>query len=180
MLCNVADLLIVTEKTEFMQRLLFILTITIICLSCKKDKVPAGEMLEIYLLKSFQVVTGKCQVDAATSTLQDTALVKNQDILEYFRDSHQFTLADSTIQKLKGLNDGTPFAIAIDKQVIYFGILKPSYSSSSCANSITMDYVLPGNKISMNLGYAGTDVNIDDRRNNPKIIATLKDQGKLR
>lgn len=163
-----------------MRQLLSILTIAAICLSCKKDKVQPGENLEIYLLKSYQLVTGKCQIDAATSALQDTAIVKNQDILEYFKANYQFVLTDNSLQKLKALNDGTPFAVAIDKQVIYYGILKPSFSSSTCANSITMDYVVPTNKITMRLGYAGTDINIDDQRNNSKLIATLKNQGKLK
>lgn len=163
-----------------MHRLLFVLTISAIFFSCKKNQVQAGENLEIYLLKSYQRVTGKCQIDARTSILQDTAIVRNQDILEYSKTNYQFTLTNRSIQKLKALNDGTPFAVAIDRQVVYYGILKPSYSSSSCAHSITMDYVGTNNKITMNLGYAGADGKIDDKRNNSKIIATLKNQGKLR
>lgn len=163
-----------------MRLLLFILTITAICLSCKKDKVQPGGKVEIYLLKSYQAVTGKCQIDASTAVLQDTATVKNQDILEYFKATYQFALTNNPIQKLRALNDGTAFAVAVDKQVIYYGIYKPSYSSSTCANSITMGYVGTDNKITMYLGYAGTDINIDDQRNNSKLIATLKNQGKLR
>lgn len=166
-----------------MRALLFILLISAICLSCKKGAVienQTGEKLEIYLLKSYRLVTGKCQTDAATAVLQDTAMIKNQDILEYFQAAYQFTLSDNSIKQLKALNDGTPFAVAVNKKVIYFGILKPSYSSSTCANSITMDYVGGYNKITMNLGYAGTDINIDDQRNNSLLITTLSNQGKLR
>jgi hypothetical protein len=43
-----------------------------------------------------------------------------------------------------------------------------------------MDYVLSNGKITMNLGYVGTDSNIDDQRNNSKLLATLKDQRKLK
>ena len=78
------------------------------------------------------------------------------------------------------MNEGTPFAIVVDKQVIYYGIIKTLNSSSSCTSSITMNHIVSGNKITMNLGYAGADVNIDDQRNNPKLIATIKNQGKLR
>ena len=163
-----------------MRQLLYCVTITLMFSSCRKDNVEAGETVEIYLLKSYRTVTGKCQIDGSASTLQDTALVKNQDILEFFTASTQFALTDNALQKIKALADRTPFAVAVDKQVIYFAILKPSYSSSSCSSSITVDYVGTGNKIKMNLGYAGTDINIDDQRNNPKLIATLKNQGKLR
>ena len=116
-----------------MRLLLFILTITAICLSCKKDKVQPGGKVEIYLLKSYQAVTGKCQIDASTAVLQDTATVKNQDILEYFKANYQFALTDNPIQKLRALNDGTAFAVAVDKQVIYYGIYKPSYFCTICS-----------------------------------------------
>jgi len=163
-----------------MRLLLFILTACIICLSCKKDNVKAGETVEIYLLKNNQTITGKCQIDPAVATLQDTAIVKNQDILEYYKANNQFALSDNSMQKMRALADRTPLAVVVDKQVVYYAILKPSYSSSSCTSSITVDYVGTGNRITMNLGYAGADLDIDDQRNNPKLLATLKNQGKLR
>lgn len=66
------------QKIVMKQLFLFSLMMTTICLSCKKDKVQAGENVEFYLLKSFQIVTGKCQIDAPTSTLRDTPTVKNK------------------------------------------------------------------------------------------------------
>jgi hypothetical protein len=163
-----------------MRQLVYFLTIALTFSSCKKGSIEAGKTVEMYLLKSYQTVTGKCQIDASASILQDTALVRNQDILEYFKASTQFALSDNCLQKIKALADKTPLAVVVDKQLIYFAILKPLYSSSSCPNSITMDYVGTGNKVSMKLGYAGAEINIDDQRNNPKLLATLKKQGKLR
>ncbi|MEP6676758.1 MAG: hypothetical protein ABJA78_16480 [Ferruginibacter sp.] len=166
-----------------MRLLLFILAACTICLSCKKDNVKAGETVEIYLFKSFQTVTGKCQIDASASLLQDTAAIKNQDILEYSQTNYQFKLTDSSIQKVKAFRDFTPFAVTVDKQVIYYGFFKPSISSSSCDNSITMDLDwTSGNKISLKLGYPEQpqSVTINDERNNEKLILTLKSQGKLR
>jgi hypothetical protein len=75
-----------------MRLLLLTLTITAICLSCKKEKVQAGENVEIYLLKTVQLVTGKCQIDSSASVIQDTPFVKNQDILEYSKANYQFAL----------------------------------------------------------------------------------------
>lgn len=163
-----------------MRLLLLTLTIIAICLSCKKDKVQAGENVEIFLLKTAQLVTGKCQIDSSASVIQDTPFVKNQDILEYSKANYQFALTDISIQKIRKLAEGTPFAVVVDKQVIYYGILKTGISSSSCPHSITMDNIGINNKITMNLGYAGADINIDDQRNNPKLLATLKNQGKLK
>lgn len=166
-----------------MRLLLFILTTCVICLSCKKDNVKASKPVEIYLLRTFKTVTGKCQIDASASLLQDTAVIKNQDILEYSQTNYQFKLTDSSIQKVKTFSDFTPFAVTVDKQVIYYGFFKPSISSSSCDNSITMDLDwTSGNKISLKLGYPGQlqGVTIDDERNNQNLIMTLKSQGKLK
>lgn len=162
-----------------MRPLLFIVITCLFFLSCKKD-LKSGDTVEIYVLKNSLPVAGKCQVDPATAILQDTALVKNQDILEYYRSTHQFALSDHSMQEIKTLADRTPFAVVVNKQVVYYAILKPSYSSSSCTSSITADYVGTGNRITMNLGYVGADLDIDDQRNNPVLIEALRNQGKLR
>ena len=166
-----------------MRLLLFILTACVMCLSCKKDNVKAGKNVEIYLFKTFQTVTGKCQIDGSTSLLQDTAAIKNGDILEYSQTNYQFKLTGASFQKVKTFRDFTPFAVTVDKQVIYYGFFKPGISSSSCDNSITMNLDwTSGNKISLQLGYPGQlpGVTIDDERNNQKLIMTLKSQGKLK
>ena len=78
--------------------------------------------------------------------------------------------------------DRTPFAITVDKQVIYYGLFKPSISSSSCDHSITMDVSWSSaSKIVLRLGYPGQlpGVTIDDQRNNPILLASLEKQGKL-
>jgi hypothetical protein len=166
-----------------MRPLLFILTIAAICFSCRKDNISAGETVEIYLLKTYQTMAGKCQINPSASTLQDIATINNQDILEYSQNSYEFTLTDEAIQKVKSFEDRTPFAVTVDKHIIYYGFFKPSISSSSCDHSITMDIAgSPGTKIYLRLGYPGVleGVAIDDQRNNPKLLATLKKQGKLK
>lgn len=163
-----------------MRLILTILLLTAICFSCKKDKVEPGVNVEIYLLKSSQAIPGKCQVDASSAVLQDIPIVKNQDVLAYSKTDYQFTISDDSIKKLRELADNAPFAVVVDKQVIYYGIVKPFYSSSTCENSITMNNFEASDKITMNLGYAGADRNIDDQRNNPKLLATLRNQGKLK
>lgn len=165
-------------------RIVFVVfTISAFCLSCKKDNVKGGETVEIYLLKNSQVVTGKCQIDPFVSVLHDTAIIKNQDILEYSKTNYQFKLTDPAIQKVKTFRDFTAFAVTVDRQVIYYGFFKPGFSSSSCDHSITMDVDwTSGNKITLKLGYPGQlqGVTIDDQRNNPYLIATLRKQGKLK
>jgi hypothetical protein len=181
--CNGFKYESVNKKSKIMRTLFFVLTITTLCLSCKKDNVKGGETVEIYLLKSSQLVTGKCQIDPLVSVLQDTAIIKNQDILEYSQTNYQFKLTDLAIQKVKTFRDFTAFAVTVDKQVIYYGFFKPGFSSSSCAHSITMDLDwTSANKITLKLGYPGQlqGVTIDDERNNSKLVATLSNQGKLK
>ena len=164
-----------------MRTLLFILVIVAVFSACKKSTVQ-GDSVEIYLLKKFQPVPGKCQVDAATAVLQDSAIVLDSDIITYSKSDYRFTLKFAAMQKIEALSDGTPFAVTVDKQVIYYGIFKPNFSSSFCDQSITMavDW-LAGNSIVLSLSYPGPSsvTTINDRRNNPKLIAMLQHQGKL-
>ncbi len=171
------------RQNAVMRHLIFTFIMSAICISCKKDHVNTGEPVEIYLLASYQTLTAKCQVDPSASTLEDEAVIRNQDILEYSKTEYTFKLTDQAIQKVKTFADRTPFAVTVDKQVIYYGFFKPSFSSSSCDHSITMDIDwASGDKIVLRLGYPGQlqGVTIEDQRNNPKLITTLANQGKLR
>ncbi|HVF81672.1 MAG TPA: hypothetical protein VM884_07050 [Flavisolibacter sp.] len=170
-------------KTNIVMRnLFFILTIVAICLSCSKNNITTGEIVEIYLLESYQTITSKCQIDPSLSVLKDKATIKNQDILAYSKTEYRFKLTEAAVQKIKALKDKTPFAVTVDKQVIYYGFFKPSVSSSSCDHSITMDVAwTPGNEIYLRLGYPGQlqGVTIEDKLNDPILIAALRTQGKL-
>jgi hypothetical protein len=169
------------KKTQ-MRVFIFIAILMSFCLSCKKEGVSAGERVEIYLLKTVKVVNGKCQIDAVGSVREDTPVVKNTDIFEYAAANYRFKLSDSSIQKINKFYDGTPFAVTVDKKIIYYGIFKPGFSSSSCDHSITMAVYFSTGEIRLNLGYPGSVPNssIDDQRNNSLLIATLKKQGKLK
>lgn len=165
-----------------MKFFLLLVASTLLSTACKKDKVAAGELAEVYLLKSYQLVSMKCQVDASTAILELTPIITNDDILEYSQGKYELKISSTSYEKLRLLSDKTPFAITVDKKVLYYGMLKPSYSSSSCDQSITMDYVLPENKVGLHLGYPGdTGAGvIDDQRNHPLWISTLNKQRKLK
>ncbi len=165
-------------------RLITLYIISIISIiSCNKGNTNAGQVVEIYLFQTFQTVPGKCRVDSSVSVLQQTALIKNQDIVSYSHLSYQFTLTDVGMAKINALKDFTAFAVTVDKEVMYYGILKQFTSSSSCDHSIvmTVDFT-SNNKINMGLGYPGMmqGVPIDDQRNHTKLLATLASQGKLK
>ncbi len=150
---------------------------------CKKDEeVAGGERIEIYKLEAYNLVQGKCQVAPNGIALDDNPVIANNDILEYIETTHAFRVTDAAKQRVSALRDGQPFAVTVDKTVIYYGIYKPSLSSSSCDHSITLgnDWSSP-NRLRFNLGYpSGGGSGITDQRGDPLIIGTLKKQGKLR
>lgn len=166
-----------------MRATILMLVIATSMFSCSKENVEPGQSVEIYLLKTYQSVPGKCQVDPLGSTIRDTPAISNHEILDYSRSRCEFRLSASAIQEIRTWPDRQPFAVAVDRQVIYFGIFKPVVSSSTCENSITLDVdINGGNKIYLRLGYPWTfeGVPIDDQRNNARLVATLKRQGKLK
>src|SRR5215203_3963132 len=122
-----------------MLRLLSIFIVFIGFLSCEKYKPKAQKEVEFILLKSFQFVPGKCQVDAATVTLETLPLVTNNDILWYSKKNYEFGLAASSIQKINSLGGRSAFAVTVDKKIIFFGVYMPLIMSSTCDHSITMD-----------------------------------------
>jgi hypothetical protein len=163
-------------------RTLLLTIITLLIFSCKKENAAPGKTVEIYLLKSFQLVNGQCRINQSTAILQDTVTIGNNDIQRYSISDHTFTLNFLTMQRVKAFRDITPFAVTVDKQVVYYGIFKSMYSSASCDNSITMNDIFSAdNKIVMQLGYPGVVqyTTVEDQRNNPKLIATLRSQGKI-
>ena len=165
-----------------MRPIVFFVVVIAACLSCNKEEVTDAEPVEVYLLKTIRFVPGKCQIDPSLSAIEDTPVIKNQDIIKYSPTFKEFKLSDAAFQKVKTFMDRTPFAITVDKQVIYYGLFKPSISSSSCDHSITMDVSWSSaSKIVLRLGYPGQlpGVTIDDQRNNPILLASLEKQGKL-
>ena len=151
---------------------------------CNKESSEAGEVVEIYLLKEYSLVTNRCEIVKSSIVLKDSELISNDDIHSYLHSTHKMILKDDGMAKLESVHDGTPFCMTVDKEIIYSGFFKPGYSSSTCFHSVTID-PLPylTNQISINLGYPSTpdDFPIDpDPRDNSLLIETLKKQGKLK
>lgn len=166
-----------------MRVLLLVLSLSVLTFSCRKNKVKGGDSIEIYQLKSYKNVTGKCQVDFTSAILEDVPFVSNDEILEYNKATHEYRLTAVATDRVKTLGGKSPFAFAIDKAPIFYGFYMPPMMSSTCDHSITMDVSYSqSNIIGLKLGYPGWiqgHTDIDDQRNHPKILATLLKQGKL-
>ena len=166
-----------------MSRLFSILIISIVFLSCKKDKPWPKREVEFSLLKSYQFVSGKCQVDASTAILETLPLVTNDDILWYSKNNYEFGLTANAIQKINAAAGRSAFAVTVDKEVIFLAVYMPGFMSSTCDHSITMDVNTLSNVATMHLGYPvyRRSANlINDQRNNPFFISGAFQPGEIK
>jgi hypothetical protein len=159
-----------------------ILTACLLFFSCENaGKSVAGKKVEIFLLASYDWIQDKCQVDPAAIVLQEKPFIENTDILSYDSKVYEYTLTEKATQKLTTILPRTPFAITVDKQVIFLFVHMPPIMSSTCLESITMSVDTSQSKMLLQLGYPWLTVGtaIDDKRNHPKLLETLANQGKL-
>ncbi|HUR12277.1 MAG TPA: hypothetical protein VM012_12955 [Flavitalea sp.] len=163
-----------------MRRLFSIALLLVLALSCTKTKsrVDAGSSIEIYLLQSVIPVPAKCQI--SSGTLRPEPLVANDDIIEYNENDHEYRVTATAYEKIRSLKGRIPFAITVDKEVVYYGFYNEPILNSSCEHSIAMEAWNGDNVLTMELGYPGGFSTVDDQRNHPKLIETLRRQHKLK
>ncbi len=169
---------------KYFRNLLLLIVLGLLYSGCNKENSEAGEIVEIYLLKEYSLVTNRCEIVTSSIVLKDSELISNDDIHSYLHAEHKMILKDDGMAKLESIHDGTPFCMTVDREIIYSGFFKPGISSSTCFHSVTID-PLPylTNQISINLGYPSTpdDFPIDpDPRENSMLMETFKKQGKLK
>ena len=131
------------------------------------------------MLQSSNNIGNRCEVDPSTAVLAYDPLIANDDVISYDRLKYKYVISQTAVNKIKQLGGRVPFAFTIDKEVIFYGYYMPNIMSSLCEESITMD-IVDNNKMELSLGYPFDNENIDDKRNDAKIISTLSKQGKIR
>ena len=111
-------------------------------------------------------------------------IVEYKDIVEYDSTEHIFILSDQAkdrISKVKYPVTPTPFAVALDGEVIYIANFIPGYSSMSCESCITIEPYSVDNKFMVNLGYPGSFFfSGPDPRNDSRLITRFKTDNKLK
>ena len=166
-----------------MKKVCFFLFIACLLLSCNKENTGGGKPVEFYLLDSFSYVNGQCKVDPASAILKPVPFISNDDIIAYSKSAYTYRISAAAINRVKAFEGRIPFAVTVDKQVVYFAFFNEIILSSSCEHSISMDLDWASqDKILLQLGYPGTaqGVSIDDQRNNSVLLAALSSQGKLK
>jgi hypothetical protein len=164
-----------------MKKLCAILTILLLgFLSCKKD---SGFGLEIYLLKGYQIKPSSQEIIAGSEKLSKNPVIYYHNVIYYDSTNHYFKIDSLKAVELNRTNwttQGTPFALTIDKHIIYSGYFVPGYSSSGCG-WFCIDPLSFNEQIRVTLGYPGDRQELIpiDPRNDARIISCLKTDNKL-
>jgi len=170
----------------------FILLLILCCLllsSCKKenDTEESVRKIELYLLKSFTKDAKGYAININSVVLNDTALIKYEDIQWYDSTKYTFKISYAPAIWLNGFElnktHGRAFAITIDKRIIYTGYFWAGFSSASCDWIVIDPLNYSGkNELTVNLGYPGLwpDMIIPDNRNDKELLEVLRLDKKLK
>ncbi len=130
-----------------MINLILVLSFSILVLfGCEKD---SGIGLEIYTLRSYQTKPNSQEIISGTEKLTKNPIISYNDILFYDSTNHYFmidSLKGNELRKINWPTNGTPFALTINKEVIYSGNFVPGYSSSG-SDWYTIDPLNLGGKL---------------------------------
>jgi hypothetical protein len=145
-----------------------------------------GYGLEFYLIKDCQKVGSSAKIINSTVNLSDSVIISYNEIKSYNSDTYTFTVTKSCANKLNDFKNnhihGTPFAVTVDKQIIYTGYFWCSFSSTS-VDWVTIDPLNYSgkNQLTVSLGYPGLFQGdyIPDNRNDYRILDLLRTEGKL-
>ena len=113
----------------------------------------------------------------------DSVIISYDEIIGYDSAKHKFLVEDEVGIRMRSIihpSIPTPFAIAVDKEVIYIAYFIPAYSSSSRNVCFMVDPFTFNNEYRIELGYHIPDNQIcEDSRNDIRIIERLKENNKL-
>ncbi len=166
----------------------FIIGILLAFTGCNKEKnlQPAGNSVDIYALSDYETIEESVKIIDSTAEISSYKIIDYDDIISYSSKTYTFTVSDSISERLSDFEHqsihGTPFALTVDDEIIYTGYFWAGFSSMGCNWIIIdpLDYT-GENKLRVELGYPGLiegDI-IPDKRNDSRIINTLKKDNKL-
>lgn len=150
---------------------------------CRKDDSGPHASVEIFGLQSFEWEgPGICAVQPGTVVLGNTPLVTNDDIVFYDESQSLFEFREPSAQNIRNLSPRTPFALTLDGEILFTGVVMQNIMSSTCFESITLENLSYGpRRAKLELGYpAGINPSLEDKRKDQALLAALRSQGKLR
>ena len=171
-----------------MARSIIISLLILLLAGCEKYQSPRqqGNGLEFYLIKDFQRVGTTAKIINSSVTLSDSVIIYYDEIVSYNSNTYTFTLTESSAKRLNDFKNnhihGTPFAVTVDKKLIYTGYFWCGFSSSM-VDWVTIDPLNYSgkNQLKVSLGYPGLILGdyIPDNRNDDQILDILRRDSKL-
>ncbi len=159
-----------------------VIILGILFASCSCSKAE-GEGFAIYLTKD-DIPPTRLPVLSYVN-IEEQPLIGVNDIVKYDAGTHEITLTSNAYKKITDLEvpvSGKSFIVCVDKQIIYSGAFWTPLSSLSY-DGITICMPLGSqetNVIHVELGYPSSSFYTgEDTRDNPKIMESLKRDGKL-
>jgi hypothetical protein len=117
--------------------------------------------------------------------LADKPLISGADIISYLKSTHEIQLTDEAFQKILDLEvptQGKSFLVCVDRNPIYWGAFWTPISSQSF-DGVTIWKPLSSQEpkvITLELGYPSSSYyGGEDPRNNPEVMKSLEQAGKL-
>lgn len=153
-----------------------------VSISCSKTELNSNGKLYVYPIENF--TTEPMSDVIQTFTLSEYAIIKDKDILSYNSKDFSFKINHNASKELlltTGLYKPYPFAVVLDKEVIYTGYFWPSTLSKSC-DWLVSDPILvkTENIFKINLGYPESVVHdIKDLRSNNRLSSYMRESGRL-
>lgn len=157
--------------------------------SCDKEDncCPSEKSIDFYYISEYQKLDNSFKIIDSTVIISDLKIIDYSNILSYSSKNYTFVVSDSISDRLNDFENhsihGVPFALAIDKELIYTGYFWASYSSLGC-DWITIDPldISGNNELTVRLGYPGLTLgdSIPDKRNDSRLINVLKQDKKLK
>ena len=151
----------------FLLSLLSILLLT----NCEEQKeccaFPVGERADIFLLSSYQEDLDSPFRTITSYELENTPIIAYEDIVFYNDETYEMKVQGASLNRLKDIKKSEPFALKVDKEIIYFGWFWPAFLSSSCI-CIVVDPLRASfsDTIRFDLGYGiASDLREIDKRN---------------
>ena len=156
--------------------------------SCEKYQSvrQPGYGVEFYRIEDFQKLGSSSKIINSTVKLSNSVIIYYDEIKSYNPDTYTFTVSENCANKLNDFENnhihGTPFAVTVDKEIIYTGYFWCGFSSSG-VDWVTIDPLnySGNNLLRVSLGYPGLIQGdyIPDDRNDHRILDILRIDGKL-
>jgi hypothetical protein len=128
------------------------------CCDKKNDFQPSGKSIDFYYISEYHKIDSSSKIIDSTVVISDTKIIDYSDIISYSSKNYTFTVSDSISDRLNNFENhsvhGLPFALTVDKEIIYTGYFWASFSSLGC-DWITIDPldISGNNELMVRLGY---------------------------